>query len=1119
MSFTKIPEKPTFITAEDVKRINSSAIKGNSDDVLSYELQSSSYKYLSNNSGLISTQQLDIDWSEFQNHTFFNSAEAKTNIAFDKIINYYPFDGQRSDIENYKSDLTGFENWVLENFPKNIGYLNFDTTNHIIVKDIKGANFPDLSSSPTAESVLDFGTGSFSIEAHFNFPSSANTNEIILQRTTAGKSVNLFLSSSASSTTASVVLSCISGTTEIFNKVNVPKGSFTHLAFTFFGEQGESSIYSYLNGEFVNSSSKSAKIDLSYSGANLTIASGSQFTFNGVSITPTIKLSGSIDELRIWSKCLSDYDIKKNMLRSVCQDGNMKLYFKFNEPNNNFGSSNADQINSVVLDYSGNSLHSYISGFSFSQRITGSSPTTLEKLSDSHVLFGGYSDVAALNSALLADAYTFDRENPNLITKLIPSHYLIEGQAEEGHLTEEGTLSTSQFTSNSIPGSGARGETQAILLLLYSYAKFFDEIKLYIDSFSSLNNLSITGNNKAPSAFLESIMKEYGFEYLSFFKDASIEQHVDGEDIYIDPSQSENSLSSIQNEINRRVLHHIKDLVSSKGTIYSIKSFLRTVGVDPDSGATFKIKEYGGATTKQLGSSYEIRNITIPVLDFNTGTRLTTSYLSSSRSELGFPQITSTSQDGMWTSGSWTHEMFFRFPKEKQYASTTQSLCRLNTTGSSGSFSILNLVATSGTNSDDPSALHLFARPGTDLTTGSSPLLYLTLPANIFNGDVWAVSFGKIRNDQIQSTVSSSYFLKVCPAGETDELNSSTTSSFFVESYTSNVLQQKTVQLNSSGTFLQYGTGSFASSSYFLNNTLLDQKTKTAYFEGQISKPRFWSKAVNEENWKYHRQNPLNIGDTDLNNTIYTFSGSNASFEKIRMSLDFDQETLETDGLGSLTIVDTISKHDALLTSSNLNSTMFSGSIIRIKSIDNDFDENVSNDKVRIRSYIDSTRVKDVWTQSGPVYSTVPTEDGYDDSRLSIEFSIVDSLDKDILTIFSTLTDLDNIVGSPELLFCDSYPDMERLREKYFERLTDKINFRGFFSFFRWFDSSIGNFIEKLIPNKTNYLGTNFVIEPHILERSKVKYANANQYMNSEKFSARNVLLFEQAAPSSIKKY
>jgi hypothetical protein len=153
------------------------------------------------------------------------------------------------------------------------------------------------------------------------------------------------------------------------------------------------------------------------------------------------------------------------------------------------------------------------------------------------------------------------------------------------------------------------------------------------------------------------------------------------------------------------------------------------------------------------------------------------------------------------------------------------------------------------------------------------------------------------------------------------------------------------------------------------------------------------------------------------------------------------------------------------------------------------------------------------------VYSTVPTEDGYDDSRLSIEFSIVDSLDKDILTIFSTLTDLDNIVGSPELLFCDSYPDMERLREKYFERLTDKINFRGFFSFFRWFDSSIGNFIEKLIPNKTNYLGTNFVIEPHILERSKVKYANANQYMNSEKFSARNVLLFEQAAPSSIKKY
>ena len=40
--------------------------------------------------GIKSTQQLNVDWSKFENHTFFNSAEAKVNVAFDTIINNFP---------------------------------------------------------------------------------------------------------------------------------------------------------------------------------------------------------------------------------------------------------------------------------------------------------------------------------------------------------------------------------------------------------------------------------------------------------------------------------------------------------------------------------------------------------------------------------------------------------------------------------------------------------------------------------------------------------------------------------------------------------------------------------------------------------------------------------------------------------------------------------------------------------------------------------------------------------------------------------------------------------------------------------------------------------------------
>jgi hypothetical protein len=83
-----------------------------------------SFRYDPPGVGLRSTQQIALDWSKFENHTFFNSAEANVNVAFDRIINEFPFDGTRKELEDYLDDLTGFEKWVLESFPKNKGYLN-----------------------------------------------------------------------------------------------------------------------------------------------------------------------------------------------------------------------------------------------------------------------------------------------------------------------------------------------------------------------------------------------------------------------------------------------------------------------------------------------------------------------------------------------------------------------------------------------------------------------------------------------------------------------------------------------------------------------------------------------------------------------------------------------------------------------------------------------------------------------------------------------------------------------------------------------------------------------------------------------------------------------------------
>ena len=73
-----------------------------------------------------STQQLNVDFSKFENHTFFNSAASKSTAAFEKILNQYPFDGTFKETTEFLDSLTGFEKYVFDTLPKNTGFLRFD---------------------------------------------------------------------------------------------------------------------------------------------------------------------------------------------------------------------------------------------------------------------------------------------------------------------------------------------------------------------------------------------------------------------------------------------------------------------------------------------------------------------------------------------------------------------------------------------------------------------------------------------------------------------------------------------------------------------------------------------------------------------------------------------------------------------------------------------------------------------------------------------------------------------------------------------------------------------------------------------------------------------------------
>ena len=125
--------------------------------------------------GFKSTQQIPIDYRLLEEHTFFDSAVSKVNIAFERIINDYPFDGDDIELDNYLNLLTGYENYILtQKFPKNTGYLVFSGTTgraepggdgqFISVKDVKGATFPGDSSDVSGKPVFPIQTSDFAVE-------------------------------------------------------------------------------------------------------------------------------------------------------------------------------------------------------------------------------------------------------------------------------------------------------------------------------------------------------------------------------------------------------------------------------------------------------------------------------------------------------------------------------------------------------------------------------------------------------------------------------------------------------------------------------------------------------------------------------------------------------------------------------------------------------------------------------------------------------------------------------------------------------------------------------------------------------------------------------------------
>ena len=1129
-----------FDTSVTRRRDDSAPTRGQTlNDINSTSLISTgSFRLDAPGSALKSTQQLNVDFSKFQNHTFFGSGQAKVQKAFARIINGYPFDGTKFEIETFLDSLTGFEKYVFDIFPKNVGYLNFSGSSgntvtdgtYMIVTDFKGSFSTDMSNSPTGEAVLDFGMNPFTVEFFINIPSgSINENSIILQKINGTDGMTLVLSNSSDANSplgdAPLLMMLSSGSLSLTSSMTIPKGTFQHCAFVMDRNMGAGQIKAYQNGVLSTTSSFGYFGQFDFRIAPMTIGSGTNAMAGDYEFKVESTLSGAMDELRFWHKSKSQKEIFSEQFGNVFADKQLKLLYRFNEPSGSFAGNGAN----IVLDSSGNSLHSRISNFSMNMRSTstlGIPPLLSENPQNFPILFPSFKTVIDLNSSLLSSGSDYDFNNPNLVTKLIPPHYLQEAQLAEGFSTEDGDIGNELGVNSDQPGGAKVGQAQIITSLLYMMSETFDELKMFVDEFKRLLTVDYVSQDTISDHLIPWLSNYYGIALPSNFATANLSQLKDGSNVTMSRNPT-TSLQVVQNTLWRRIFADLPKNLASRGTMESLKASLRNMGINSD--GPVRIRELGGAKTLVLGDSFAKRHEIASMMDFSGSLAGGSSfiqggYLSGSRIEPGIPNIAGTivsgtsnqASDGLFTSGSWTFEGTYKFRNALSHPSQ-QSLIRIVTTGSDSPANtgcvLFNLIALApDIDNSVTGSLQLWACPNSGTNV---PALTMNLQnVDIFDGEKWQVTFGRSRNDEIQSYVSASYFMRASKFTVGGLEQFVTTSSYFDEntmaSINDNLLQNVSSKMNTSGSFMVIGDKAITTGISCLNRSGVSSVARTTKFTGKVAGIRFWSKALTELESKMHARNFKSLGVEDPTSNFNFVTHSSGSFQRLRTDVSTDQIVTGTNGSGAISLMD-FSQNGLGFTGAGFgnNLQIINPERFDFEVLSSDFKSENPN-KIRIRSFSDPQLAELNDAAVSPAYTLNQYEQPKDDKRVQIEISAVQALNEDIMNIFATLDSLDNAIGSPELVFSQDYPVLRDLRRIYFNRLTGKVNFVQLFQFFKWFDETVGDYLSQMLPYDSRFMGSSFVIEPHALERPKFIYNYYDMYLGEEDRGGKELLLLQQ---------
>jgi hypothetical protein len=1071
-----------------------------------------------------------VDYSDPANFSIFGSAKQYYTDTIARIYEQYPYDGSKKEKLDWYNSSSLLDIWFYENaYPRTTGYAKFSpsgwstlvgsqvsgygeptTKEYVVVKGGPNTNsstslkdkFEDKSNQNPKSNLYDTTTnrsnnltldGNNGVTLEFwlskdSFITSSTRKEVIFDLWNGAVSssvsygrMTLELSGTTGSPFYLTLKSGSSGITSLnlgsgITTSSVANGTWNHYAVTTKNNGSSLDIKLYVNGQLNSETTTGTSVGnvtgsmVANIGALRTAPSG----VTGVGLGWG-KLSGSLDDFRFWKTERTAREIGRNWWTNIgggtnTDDANTTLgfYYKFNE-----GITTNSTIDSIVLDYSGRISNGTWVGYSSASRNTGSAineytDKTLSTEEPDPIIYSTHPDVVEILSTYTTIGEVHDTTNSNSIYYSFPN-WIVE-EDESGDL-----LNVTQIAAS-------------YLDTLYLQIKFLTTIK---DQYS---NIQI---DEKPFPFSKSLLESMGIVAPSLFIDAKLMEEVLSRD---EERNFEDKLNEVKNVIYQNIYSNLQSILKSKGTEKSVRNLLHCFGIDEE---LVKLAVYSNNDTIKVTDNVSNTTTKKKSINLNDPDRFnSTIYQYKDPSNVDSYSYISGSTSTELDYIPYTFEAEVVFPKKLQQDQKGYFTTEFLTSSIFGGHSAVS-------NPDDytwlsPDYFGFNVYSVRDEQESKNVKFYLEVPSlslilssslykEVYENEKWNLAV-RIKPDKLENADFVSGSLNTTYTIELYGVNSdggTTVNEFVLSSSLSNTNGRNFVR---AAKRLYFG----AERTNFTGSIVKSTDIK-------LLNLRAWSSYLTNQDVQRHAADSFNYGVSSLGENAYltqtTFDNiSVAKVDTLLLDWQFDEVTSSNSGSGVPNTSDgyflvndatsgslSYSKYNTVF--NNLKKYQYVGKGDLFPQNDNTVVDTQYIFTSRLNHFEDiknSDLVNILSTEEQVLFTRQTRPINY---FFSFEKSMYRTISEQMLNMFGTILDFNNLVGDPVNKYRKEYKALGKLRQMFFEKVQNTPDLDKYLDFYKWIDSAVGKFLLQLVPASADTSdGLLNVIESHALERNKHQY-------------------------------